>query len=98
MVEDIEREAFSEVSLQVRVDEVVSPSEKIPSMVKLDASQLREFISVILGAESIVGGGYREDGSGANSTGDELVVLDGGGIHDSRAESEHEVVRGEKGD
>lgn len=37
MVEDTEREAFSRVSLEIQIEEVVSPSEETPSMVKLDA-------------------------------------------------------------
>ena len=94
-MEDIEREAFPGVSPEVRVDEIVSSSEEIPSIVKLDAPQLREFVFLILGAENIVGGSYCEDGSRANSTEDEVIVLDGEGIHDSRVESGHEVVREE---
>ena len=93
MVEDIEREAFSEVSLEVRMEEVVSPSEEIPSMVKLDASKLGELTPLILEAENVVDGGYREDGSCANSTDDKTDVLGGEKIHDSRVESGHEVAR-----
>ena len=37
VVEDIEREASSEVSLEIRMKEVVPPSKEIPSTVKLDA-------------------------------------------------------------
>ena len=92
-MEDIEREAFPGVSAEVRVDEIVSSSEEIPSIVKLDAPQPREFMLLILGAENIVGSSYREEGSRANSTDGEVIVLDGEGIHDSRVESGHEVVR-----
>jgi hypothetical protein len=56
MVEHIEREALSEVSLEVRLEEVVSPLEEIPSMVKLDAPQLGELtkqrLSLRLGVRS----------------------------------------------
>ena len=37
MVEDVEGEALSEVSLEVRLEEVMSSPKEIPSMVKLDA-------------------------------------------------------------
>jgi len=36
MVEHIKGEAFPEVLLEIRVEEVVPPLEEIPSMVKLD--------------------------------------------------------------
>ena len=85
MVEDVEREAFSGVFLKVRLEEVVSPSEEIPSMVKLDAPQLGEFALLILGAERTVESCYHEDGSRTNDTDDELVVLGAGGrIRDRR--------------
>ena len=94
MVEDFEREAFSGVFLEVRLEEVVSPSEEIPSMVKLDAPQLGEFTLLILGAERTVESCYREDGSRTNDTDDELVVLGADGrIHNSRVEGEHGVGR-----
>jgi hypothetical protein len=36
VVEDIERETLAVVLIEVRPEEVVSPSEEAPSMVKLD--------------------------------------------------------------
>ena len=68
MTKDTEREAFSGVSSEIRMEEVVSPSEEIPSMVKLDAPQPGELPSPILGAEIIVGSSYCEDDSRANDT------------------------------
>ena len=38
MVEHVEGEAFPEVSLEVGLEEVVSPLEEIPSVAKLNAS------------------------------------------------------------
>ena len=89
MVEHIERETLSEVSLEVRLEEVVSPLEEIPSMEKLDALQLRKVVVLIFGAESIVENGYRKDGSRAKG---EPVVLSRDEIQDGRAESGHGVV------
>jgi len=89
MVEDVEREALSKVLLEIRLEEVVSPSEEIPSMVKLDSPQLGEFALLILGAESIVDDGCREDGSRADGASDELVVLADNGIQEGRVESGH---------
>jgi len=94
MVEDIEREAFSEVPLKVRVEEVVSSLEEVPSMVKLDAPQLREFTPLILGAKNAVDSGHREDDSRTNSA--EKFVLYGDGAYDGGVESGHEMV--EKGE
>ena len=37
VVDHIERETFPQVSFVIRLDEVVSPSEEIPSVVELDA-------------------------------------------------------------
>jgi hypothetical protein len=92
MVEYIERETLSEVSPEIQLEEVVSPLEEIPSMVKLDAPQLREVVFLIFGAEGIVENGCREDYSGANSTSDKLAVL---ASQDGRVESGHEMVREE---
>jgi len=89
MVEDVEREALSDVSLEVQLKEVVPPIEEIPSMVQLDAPQLGEFVMLILGSESVVDGGCRENGSRANGTSDELVVLAGDGIQDGGVEGGH---------
>ena len=75
MVEHIEREAPSEVSLEVGLEEVVSSLEEIPSMVKLDSSQLRKVVLPISGVESIVENSCHEDGGCANGTSDKLVVL-----------------------
>ena len=98
MVEHIERETHSEVSLEVRLEEVVSPLEEIPSMIKLDAAQLRKLVRLIFGAESIVGSSCHEDGSRASGTGDELIVLTDDRTQNSRVESGHEMARdGEKG-
>ena len=98
MVEYAEREVLSGISLEGRVKEVVSPSEKLPGMVELDAPQLGELAPPILEVERVVESGHREDGSRTNGTNDELVVLDGGGIHYSRAESKHGVGGSGKGD
>ena len=75
MVEYVERETLSKVSLEVGLEEVVSALEEIPSMVKLDALQLGKVVLPIFGAESIVENSCDEDGSRANSASDKLVVL-----------------------
>jgi len=93
VMEHVERKALSEISLEVRLEEVVSPLEEIPSMVKLDSPQLGEFVFLILGAESMVDSGCNEDGSRANGANDELVVLADDGIQDGRVESRHGWVR-----
>jgi len=93
MVEHIKRETLSEVPLEVRLEKVVSPLEEVPSMIKLDAPQLRKLVDLIFEAESIAENGCREDGSRAKGTGSELVVLSCDEIQDSRVESGHEVVR-----
>ena len=49
-----EREALSEILLEVRLEEVVSPLEEIPGMVKLDALELRKAVFLVFGAEGIV--------------------------------------------
>ena len=93
MVEHIERETVSEGSLEVRLEEVVSLLEEIPSMIKLDTAQLRKLVCLIFGAESIVDSGCHKDGSRANGTGDELIFLTGDEIQNGRVESGHGVVR-----
>ena len=75
MVEHIERETPAEVSLEIQLEEVVSPLKEIPSMVKLDALQLGKVVLPIFGVESIVENSGHEDGSRANSASDKLVVL-----------------------
>jgi len=55
MVEHIEREVLAEVSTEIRMEEVESPLEEIPSVVKLDAPQLGEVVLSIFGAKCIVG-------------------------------------------
>ena len=47
VMEDVEGEALPEVSLEVRLEEVVPPLEEIPSVVKLDALELGEVVVVI---------------------------------------------------
>jgi len=69
------------------------PLEEIPCMVQLDAPQLQQVVSLIIGAESIVGGSCCEDGSHANSTSDESIVLAPDGIQDGSVENGHEVGR-----
>jgi hypothetical protein len=96
MVEHLEGEALSEVPLEVQLEEVVSPSEEIPSMIKLDAPQLGEVTVLIFGAESVVGSSCHEDGSHANCTSDKLVVLTGNGGQDGRVESGHEANEAER--
>jgi len=91
MVEHVEREALSEVSLEIRMEEVESPLEEIPSVVKLDTPQLGGFMLPIFGGERIVGSGCREDHSRTDGTSDELVVQDG------RVESGHGVGREDGG-
>jgi len=86
VLEHIERETLSEVSLEVRLEEVVSVLEEIPSVVELDAPQLRKFVLLVSGIEGIVKSGCREDSSRANGTSDE--------IHDDRPEGEwHKMMR-----
>ena len=93
MVEHIERETLSAVSIEIRLEEVVASLEEIPSMVKLDTPQLRKVVLRIFGAQSVVENGCHEDDGGANSTSDELVVPAGDEIRESRVESRHEVGR-----
>ena len=93
VVQHVEREALSKVSLKIPLKEVASPLDEIPGMVKLDSRQFGEVMHLILGAESVVDGGCHEDGSRANNTSDELVVLASDGIQDGRVESGHGWVR-----
>ena len=93
MVEHIERETLAEVSLEIQLEEVVSPLKEIPSMVKLDAPQLGKVVLLISGAESIVENGCHKDSGRANSTSNKLVVLAGDEIQGGRVESGHEVAR-----
>ena len=80
------------------MEEVESPLEEIPSMVKLDATQLWEVVLPIFGAKCMVGSGYRKDYSRTSDTSDESAVLAGDGSQDSRVESGHEVQgRAERG-
>ena len=75
------------------MEEVESPLEEIPSMVKLDTTQLREVVPLIFGAKCIVDSSCREDCSRTNGPGDELVVLVGHRIKNGRIESGHEMGR-----
>jgi len=75
------------------MEEVESPLEEIPSMVKLDTTQLGEVVFLIFGADCIVGG-CREDCSCANGTSDGSAVLASDRIQDGRVESGHEADRG----
>jgi len=93
MMKHIERETLSEVPLEVPLEEVVSPLEEIPSMVKLDAPQLSKLVVFIFEAESIVENCCRKDGSRPKGTSSKLVVLSCDEIQDSRVESGHGVVR-----
>jgi len=71
VMEHIEGETLSEVPFEVRLEEVVPSLEEIPSMVELNAPQLREVMPIILGADSIVETGCRKD---ENRPRNELVV------------------------
>jgi len=83
MVEHVERETLSKVPLEVPLEKVVSPLEEIPSMVKLDAPQLRKLVVPIAESESIVENCCRKDGGCAKGTSSELVVLSCDEIQDS---------------
>ena len=90
VLEHIEREILSEVLLEVQPEEVVSVLEEIPSMVKLDASQLGKFVVLIFGAENIPENCCRKDGRGrAKGTSGELVFISCDKAQDGRAESGH---------
>ena len=73
VVEDIERKTLSKGALETGLEEVVSPLVEIPSMIKLDASQLGKVVRIFFGAERVVGNGCRDD-NGANRAGDESAV------------------------
>ena len=88
--------SLSEVFLQVRPKEVVSLSEEIPSVVKLDSLQLGEAALLILRSESIVGGGCRQDDGRNDGTSKKLVVLAGGGGRGRRTRNGHEASREER--
>ena len=89
MMEHIERETLSEVSLEIRLEKVVSTLEEVPSMIKLDAPQLGKFVAFILGAENIPENGCRKDGGRAKGTNGELVFISHDEIQDGRVESGH---------
>ena len=93
MMEYTERETLSEVSIEVRLEEIVSPLEEIPSMNKLDTAQLGKFVRLIFEAEGMIDNGCHENCSRTSDTDDELVVLTGDGIQNGRAESGHGMVR-----
>ena len=95
VVENVEGEALSEVLLEVRLEEVVSTSEEIPSMVKLDAPQPGKVVFLIFGTESVVDGGCPEDGGYPDSTSNELVVLADDGGQGSGVEDGHEADKTE---
>ena len=95
VVENVEGEALSEVLLEVRLEEVVSTSEEIPSMVKLNAMQLGEFVFLVFGIESVADSGRPEDGNHSNDTSHDLVVLAGDGGQDGRVENGHEIGKTE---
>ena len=79
VVKHVERETFSQVLLKVRTEEIVSPSEEIPSVVKLEPGQFGEPALIILGAEAVIYNGYRKDNTCANGAKDKLIVLDDDG-------------------
>ena len=82
MVEDIERKTLSEGPFEIGLEEVVSPLVEIPSMIKLNAPQLRKVLRIFSGVESIVGGGCHEKNKRANRASDKLDILAGDGIQD----------------
>ena len=93
MVEHFEREAFPEISLEVRLEEVISFLEEMPSMVQLNAPQLGEIVLLVLGVKNIVDSSCGEDDRRAS---DKLVVCAGDEGRVSRVESGHEVSRERK--
>ena len=76
VVEHVEREVF----LKARMEEIVSPSEEIPSVVKLNAAQLGEPALIILEAEAIIDNGCRKDNTCADSAEDKLTVFEDDGV------------------
>lgn len=89
MVEEVEREALSQVSFEVRLKEIVSPLKEIPGMIELDTPQPGELMLLTLRAENPVESGCCEYSSGANSGSNELIVLVGDGTEDSSAVGSH---------
>ena len=89
MLEYFEGETLPGVPPVAGHHEVVSTLEEIPSMVGLEATQGREFVLAVLGAESIVGGGCRKESSDAKGTSDELVFLGGDRVEESGVEGRH---------
>jgi len=85
VLEHIKRKTVPEVSLEVRLEEVVSILEEVPSMIKLDAPQLGKFVVLILGAENIPENGCRKDGGRAKCTSGELVFISCDKIQDGGA-------------
>ena len=72
MVEYVEREAHSRVTIEVRPEEVVPSLKEIPSMVQLEAPQLREFVVLIFGDECRIYGDRHNDGGYTNGTNDRI--------------------------
>ena len=72
----------------------MSSLEEIPSMVKLDALQLMGVILPVFGADGVVDGGCRKEGSHGGGSG-EPAVLAAEGIRDGRDENRHEVGQGD---
>ena len=93
MMEYIERKTLSKVPFIVGLEEIVSRSIEIPSVIKLNTPQLGKLVRPLFSAENIVGGGCREDDSRANRASDELAVLSGDGIRDGRVEEGHGAAR-----
>ena len=73
----------------------MTPSEEIPSMVKLDARQLGEVTLLIFGTEGVVGSGCPEDDSHANCASDEVVALPGDGAQGCGVELRTDIQGGE---
>jgi len=94
MMEHIEGETLPKVLLEVPLEEIISSLEEIPSMVELDAPQLREIVPLILGAEDIVDTGRREDESHASN---QLVVPARDECQCGRVENRHGVGKEEVG-
>ena len=67
----------------------MSSIEESPSMVEPDAPQLGEVALLISEAKTIVDSGCRKDGSRANGTGGELVVLVDDGTQGSGVKGGH---------
>ena len=95
MVEYIERKTLSEGSFEIGLEEVVTPLVELPSMIKLNPSQLGKLVRIFSGAESIVGGSCRDE-KRTNRPSDELVVLAGDGIQDGGVEEGHGTMRNDR--